>query len=144
MIKQYSNNDCVPAQFINVLKYFYTDMIPAMAIETVYRQSFDIENGTSIYAIIHIAELLNYYTDLHFECYTSDFEAHLKDELSRNGIVMVVRTFNKNMHVVIVYKIENDMVKVFDSATKLDSQSYKISKLLYKANMIVCVRRENL
>lgn len=142
-VKQYAKNDCVPTQFINVLKFFYKDKLPEKAIEAIYRQSFDISDGTSIYAMAHIAQLLNYYTDLHFECYTSEFETNLKDTLTHEGIVLVIRNFSTKTHVVIATGLKSNIVNVFDSATKLDLQSYEISKLLSKTKMLICIRSEN-
>lgn len=144
-IKQFSKNDCIPIQFMNALKYFYKDeFIPYEAIQAIYRNSFDIDNGTSLFGVEHIANLLNIYLkpkiDVNICKATGEFKQLLMNTLNCDGVVLLIRKF-RSYHAILAYKVLNDKVTIFDCATKSEKQIYDIDKLLGKTILLIAFKR---
>jgi hypothetical protein len=133
---------------MNALRYLYKDeLIPYRAIEAIYRNSFDIDGGTSLFGVEHIANLLNVYLTPQIDISICEVKKRFKQLLIRalnyGGITLLIRQF-KTYHVLLAYKVLNNKATVFDSATKLKEQTYDIDKLLEKTALMVLFTKENI
>lgn len=131
---QVTEYDCVPTTFLNAIRYLFNrNEIPPEVIKTIYMFSLDTFNrlgksgkgGTSYYAVQHICNWLNEYSQTsNFGIYCDMLEPndiHLSKNsriikcLNNNGVAVTMVYFTKSLyHYILITKIDDEFAYVFD------------------------------
>jgi len=134
---QMTKVDCGPTTFTNAISYlFEREEIPAEALKAIYQYTLDMygksgrASGTSRQATSHLSYWFNEFSSKHkFKLKSEWFSGRevdinfLKKELTDNSVI-VLRVWSVYEHYVLVTKIDDDYVYLFDSYYEL-AKTYK-------------------